>query len=178
MTFRITYGIDPGLSGAIAALFDGVPFLVYDMPTMARKSGKQEVSCAGIAHAIWEVNNYPGSVGTSQHAVIELVGGNPIGGRKQGTTSMFNFGKSCGRIEGVIVGKGIPLVEVTPVVWKRHHGLVGADKDASRGVVMRRWPEAAKWVTRKKDDGRADAILIAAWHHDTEQHARAQRAQA
>lgn len=167
MSHRITIGVDPGLSGAIAILADGVPIAVHDMPTMARKSGKQEVSCAMIAHLLKDIGSQ-GFYGAHYSAVIELVGANPVAGRRQGSTSMFNFGKSCGRAEGVIVGKGIPLVEVTPKVWKAHHGMIGADKDASRGVVMRRWPDATKWVMRKKDDGRADACLIAAWWHDVE----------
>ena len=157
------------MSGAIAILADGIPLAVYDMPTMARKSGKQEVAAAAIKALVGKyIGSHPDAYCS---AVIELVGGNPIGGRRQGTTSMFNFGKSCGRVEGVLIGCGLPLTEVAPPVWKKHHGLSGAAKDASRGVVMRRWPDAALFVTRKKDDGRADAILIAAWHHDNEMYA-------
>lgn len=38
MTLRLTIGVDPGLTGAIAALADGVPSVIHDMPT--REVGK------------------------------------------------------------------------------------------------------------------------------------------
>lgn len=50
---------------------------------------------------------------------------------------------------------------VTPQQWKRHHGLLGADKDAARAVASRMFPGAS--LARTRDVGRADALLIAAY---------------
>ena len=36
-----------------------------------------------------------------------------------------------------------------------------ASKDASRAEAIRRWPAQAELFARKKDDGRAEAALIA-----------------
>ena len=33
MTMRVTFGVDPGLSGAVAVLLDGEPGPILDMPT-------------------------------------------------------------------------------------------------------------------------------------------------
>ena len=42
MTLRLTFGIDPGLTGAVATLIDGEPGPMLDMPT-TRVDGKPEV---------------------------------------------------------------------------------------------------------------------------------------
>jgi crossover junction endodeoxyribonuclease RuvC len=53
---------------------------------------------------------------------------------------------------------------LTPPSWKRLVGLPpGRDgaKDAARAEAIRRWPEKAGLFARVKDDGRAEAALIA-----------------
>jgi crossover junction endodeoxyribonuclease RuvC len=77
----------------------------------------------------------------------------------QGVVSMFSFGRSYGAVEAAVSVLGYPLTYITPAVWKRSAGLIGGEKDASRGRVLDLYPDAG--VTRKKDNGRADAILIA-----------------
>jgi hypothetical protein len=58
----------------------------------------------------------------------------------------------------------IPVAFITPPSWKRavsiQPGKDGA-KDAARGEAIRRWPAHAAMFARKKDDGRAEACLIA-----------------
>jgi hypothetical protein len=54
-------------------------------------------------------------------------------------------------------------VYVTPTKWKRALGL-GADKGDSRRRAMETWPYMASKFARVKDDGRAEAALIAWWH--------------
>lgn len=81
---------------------------------------------------------------------------------KQGVSSSFKFGRSLGLVEGVCDGLGIPVQWVTPNRWKKAMRL-GADKEASRQLAIRRWPEQAALFARKKDHGRAEAALIALW---------------
>jgi crossover junction endodeoxyribonuclease RuvC len=53
---------------------------------------------------------------------------------------------------------------LTPPVWKRAIGIPpGKDgaKDAARSEAIRRWPGQAGLFARVKDDGRAEAALIA-----------------
>ena len=79
-----------------------------------------------------------------------------------GSVSMFKFGRSLGVIEGVVGGLGWPLEWITPQTWKKHHGLIGKDKDAARLLAIETWPEHAQTFKRKRDVGRADAALIGA----------------
>lgn len=48
-------------------------------------------------------------------------------------------------------------------MWKRRFGLIGQDKDAARLLAIQRFPATAFQLQRKKDNGRADALLIALW---------------
>ena len=76
----------------------------------------------------------------------------------QGVTSMFNFGMGYGSIQGILAAAGIPVKLVTPQEWKKYHGLIRMDKDCARLLAQRLYPQAS--LARKKDIGRADAMLI------------------
>ena len=154
MSFVI--GIDPGISGAISVFRDGKLESVVDMPTVEIASGKtikRHISAATLRN-ILELDMYQFS-----HVVIEKVGAMP----GQGVTSMFNFGRSAGIIEGVVVGLKIPHTYVTPQTWTKAVGRA-AGKDASRMRAMELFPFKADLFKRAKDDGRADACLIAYWY--------------
>ena len=56
----------------------------------------------------------------------------------------------------------MPYTLVTPMVWKKHFAL-GRDKAESIDLAQRMFPTLAPIITRKKDDGLAEAALIAAW---------------
>jgi crossover junction endodeoxyribonuclease RuvC len=62
----------------------------------------------------------------------------------------------------VLAAAGVPVTFLTPPAWKRAVGLTLASKDASRSEVIRQWPGHAALFARIKDDGRAEAALIAA----------------
>ena len=152
MTYAI--GIDPGLSGAIALLNDGQYVEVWDMPTMGRGSGtKQQINAAAVGKILREC---PPCV-----AYIEQVGAMP----KQGVSSMFNFGKATGAALGALGALQIPVVEVTPQRWKKQFGLIGKEKDMARTYCQQLMPVAP--LSRVKDGGRADALLIALYGWQT-----------
>jgi len=149
-------GIDPGISGAIA-VFDWYTkklVEIIDMPTLEVESGKtkkRHISAVSLANYL---------VGfTDTHIVIEKVGAMP----GQGVTSMFNFGRSAGIIEGVVAALEMPNTYVTPAAWTKAVGRA-AGKDASRMRAMELFPAKADLFKRAKDDGRADAALIAYWY--------------
>lgn len=167
MTNRLVIGIDPGQSGALALLADGEFAGFRDMPTIPRKAGGEEVSGAQLA-AILRGCQTP-HLGAYVVAVIEKVGAMP----GQGVSSAFRFGQSDGVVRGALGACGIGFIEVAPVKWKNRFALVGQDKDAARAYVIKRFPGAAVELVRKRDGGRADALLIALWAHETEQIARA-----
>ncbi len=144
-------GVDPGLTGAIALLHDdGRFFGVFDMPTMAKGSGKKRcVNAADLSKILSDQHEMTVKV------VLERVSAMP----KQGVSSVFSFGESYGVCRGVVAALGIPLEQVTPQAWKKKFSLIGKDKDAARTLAIETWPLAP--LSRKKDQGRADALLIA-----------------
>lgn len=148
----LTIGIDPGNTGAVAlVLGDGTLAELRDMPLMANGK-KQQVNAAELSRIICGIrDNFSGVVVCR----LEKVGAMP----GQGVSSMFNFGMGFGVIQGVLAGAGIPYTLVTPQSWKKRAGLLGKDKDMARTVAQQLYPDAP--LGRKKDIGRADAILIA-----------------
>jgi crossover junction endodeoxyribonuclease RuvC len=149
---KIFLGVDPGASGAIAVLQeDGVLLAVIDMPVVELKVGKamkRRVSPEILAHAL---SPYAGAV-----AYLEQVSAMP----GQGVSSMFAFGESYGIVKGVLAALGIGTHLVTPGAWKKAMGL-NAGKDGSRARAIQMWPSHVGDFKRIKDDGRAEACLIA-----------------
>jgi crossover junction endodeoxyribonuclease RuvC len=149
-------GIDPGISGAISIFNWETQSLheVIDMPTLEMDSGKtkkRHISATALRDIL--------VCFLDSHVVIERVGAMP----GQGVTSMFNFGRSAGIIEGVVAALQIPHTYVTPQTWTKAVGRA-AGKDASRMRAMELFPAKADLFKRAKDDGRADAALIAYWY--------------
>lgn len=171
MTFRLTIGIDPGQSGALAFLADGRLVGFVDMPVMPRKAGGMHVDERGLANALRE--KMQEHHGAYFFGVLEEVQSRP----KQCSNSTFRFGEAYGIVRGVFGALGIPYMQVRPERWKKHMGLTGADKDAARTMSIQRYPEAADQLARKKDVGRADALMIATWAELTEQVPKQQGAQ-
>ena len=83
---------------------------------------------------------------------------------KQGVSSTFKLAQHYGELRGVLAALGIPFIDVRPVDWKRHYRLTRKDKDASRALAQERWPSAP--LGRKKDHGRAEAMLLAQYGLD------------
>lgn len=162
---RLTLGIDPGTSGAIVVLADGEPVKLLDMPANDRLDIGREVNPVSLAAQLRGLSmQYPGA---HVMAALELVGSRPM----EGSRSVFRFGEGYGVVKGVLGALGIGWVDVRPQAWKKHHGLIGTAKDAARIYAMQRFPRVALSLKRKRDGGRADALLIARWAWETEQHA-------
>lgn len=146
-------GVDPGLSGCMAMLYNGAVD-VFDVPTTTRTVNKKEKrQIDPYSLAAWLETQRP----LIKFAVIEQVGTMP----GQGVTSAFNFGFTTGVIHGIIAACGIEIRTVPPQVWKRKYGLLGQNKDASRGEASRRFPQFTHLWQLKKHDGRAEAALLA-----------------
>lgn len=157
MTLRLTIGIDPGLTGAIATLIDGEPGPILDMPTLQVGKWREvdgEMLCANIRDLR---GKHPGAYVS---ACLEKVGARP----GDGGTSAFRFGEGYGKVKCVLEVLAIPYSLAIPAVWKRQFGLIGQDKDAARVLALKRFPCRAGYLARKKDVGRADALWLALWH--------------
>ncbi len=144
-------GIDPGLSGAVARIDDNAQW-VNDTPTMSVVSArklKRRYSIPGMVELL---------AGDVAFVVIESVHSMP----GQGVASSFSFGYGLGLWVGIVAALRIPYEMVTPQRWK---GVMmdgqGKEKDAARYRAQQLFPAIADQLARKKDDGRAEALLMA-----------------
>ena len=154
------FGIDPGLSGAIAILEDDKVLDVVDIPVMSEgKKNKKQLNSAHLAQYI--ENNILDVNKTI--VVVEQVNAMP----GQGVTSMFNFGQTFGAIKGISAALKLPIFFVRPSKWKKHFELLKASKDASRTKTIEMYPSLADKLSRKKDVNKSDAILIARYYNET-----------
>ncbi len=149
----VTIGIDPGAaSGAIACIIDGELLDAVDMPCADGKIAARLL--------VEQLREFAAAGFDSQpRCIVERVHSMP----GQGVVGVFGFGRSLGVIEGAIAGLGWPIVWVSPVAWKKHHGLLRQDKDAARMLALETWPDHHATFRRQKDCGRPDAALIAAY---------------
>lgn len=150
-------GVDPGLHhGAVAFYNFETKELdsVWDIPTKVKKNGKKEIDTFTLTQII---DLRASSVIL---AVIEEVHAMP----KQGVSSTFTFGYATGIVTGVIAGFNIPVIRTPAAVWKMVTGLT-SDKNYSRKVASKMFPTHAERFAKKKDDGRAEAAMLA--HYGT-----------
>jgi len=151
----IFVGIDPGLSGAIARLDSASGEVrIEDVPTFEVKrngKAKREIDYHSLARILDDMAKEPGT-----RIVIEGVGAMP----GQGVSSVFAFGKAFGVLIGVSAATFCPIDFVSPAKWKRDMG-VTASKDGSRAKASMMFPRYSELWRRAKDDGRAEALLIA-----------------
>lgn len=145
-------GIDPGLSGALALYNTATGSLVIDdMPTFSLTRGgkaKRDVNVSELARII--------DSGRPARAFLERVGAMP----GQGVSSVFKFGEAFGIVRGCLAF--VPTELVAPTVWRKAVGIkTGAGKDTSRARATALFPRYANQFARVKDDGRAEAALIA-----------------
>ena len=161
-------GCDPWLTGALAVLDSETKEVSFvDTPVVEVRVGKkmkhqQDVyAMVRILRAICS--------GKDVMVVIEKVNAMPGAGaegkrQSMGATSAFNFGMGYGEWLGILAALEIPHQQVHPRTWKSAMMTdQGKEKDASRVKAMQLFPKTAKDLTRKKDHGRADALLMAAW---------------
>lgn len=132
----IYLGIDPGASGAIAAIWG-------DEPPMFCKLKETEHDASN-----W-LRQFPLDDCVT---TIELVHAMP----KQGVTSTFKFGRSYGFLLGLLTAHRIPYQFVRPLVWQKAMGcLTKGDKRVTKAAAQRLFPDI------KITHANADALLLA-----------------
>lgn len=151
------FGVDPGEQGALAILRPDRTLDIFDL----------SASLGDVANTICAVFDALAEQGVRRRQIIgqlEFVGSMP----KQGLQSTFNFGKSVGVVMGALYACRIGFDVATPQTWKaavydaEAKRLAKKDqKAASRDRARRLFPDEARLFARVKDDGRAEAALIA-----------------
>ena len=142
----IYIGIDPGKKGAIAWIENGYQAVLPYSNEMLVQICKEAMEA--IEHEQKVI------------VCVEKVGAMP----GQGVTSMFNFGKNVGYVEGVLEALKIPYQLIRPQQWKKEFSLIKKNKAASIEVCKRLFPDVSLRRTdkcRTDDDGMAEALLLA-----------------
>ena len=150
-------GIDPGLDGAVALLTESRA-QVWDSPVLNVGPGgkvRREHDVAGMVRLLTHALS---SVAGPVHVAIESVHAMP----GQGVRSMFSMGKGMGVWLGILAALSLSYNLVTPQRWKKAmlDGM-GKEKDAARFRALQLFPALSDQLARKKDHGRAEALLLA-----------------
>ena len=151
-------GVDPGGSGALA-LLSPAGLEVADMPVFLVQRGKSAKAELDTHALIAMLAAWSPDV-----CYFEQVGGIP----GQSAPAAFNFGRIAGACEAVVKASGARFVFTPPRVWKKAMGVSG-DKDEARAKATNLFPARAADFRRKKDDGRAEAALLAEYGRRLEQ---------
>lgn len=157
-TDYVLCGIDPGLKGGIAILNEDGCLIAANMPVLRSDNGKNNIDAKRVCE-ILKINKVT-------HAAIELVHSRP----HDGSVASFTFGKGYGTVIGIMEALGIHVAYTRPQEWKKHYGLIGTDKNASRTKATEIFPDSECYWKRKKDDGVAEAALILKYGAETVWH--------
>lgn len=135
-------GIDPGKSGGIALLDeDGPTVTTWPMPDTT-----------------WALHELIAGLPIIRIAAVEK----PFVIQAQGVSNALTMGINYGILIGALSWRDIPFREVRPADWKPAMG-VPKDKTTAREIASRMFPDAAGQWRLAKEDGRAEAALIAVY---------------
>ena len=155
----IYLGIDIGVTGAIAAIDGRGSVAIYDIPVIIKAKSNAMVKRVVDPRGVMELVRLCVRPEMACSAVIENV--HPFQGSRNSPQATGSLMHSLGVIGAVLAIARVPVVAVSPVVWKRSFGLVGADKDAARLLAIDLFAGSAHHLKLKKHHNRADALLLA-----------------
>lgn len=159
-------GIDPGLSGGWALIDETGKLLdAGAFPTHTiKKNGKNSTQLDGrklaelIATILWVADYHKPQV----KAYVEAVSSRP---RQAG---QFQFGVNVGLLHGILHAQSVPFDLVAPASWKGGFGIKRLEdetksqkKTEAREIAAKLFAPQAHLFARVKDDGPAEAALIA-----------------
>ena len=140
-------GIDPGFSGAWGLIDHHGNFKACgDM----HHTDKYILTDKIFGEIIDEIH------GDDHQVVVETVHSMP----KQGVASSFKFGVAYGGAVALADRLNSAWHMVSPQMWKKALAL-DSDKQKSLDLARKLWPDAP--LKRQKDNGRAEALLMAYW---------------
>lgn len=156
MNAPLVLGIDPGASGGFAVVTraSGV-FSVFDAraPMLFEGRTRPALNTPKMDEWLSDVRRF-------QVGVIEEVHAMP----KQGVSSSFQFGRMYGAAESLMMAHCPRWEYVSPRRWKQDMGLTSDKRQSIDAATALFGLETAKlFWPRRKDEGVAEAALIAAW---------------
>lgn len=158
----IVIGIDPGLSGAAAAINHRGEVSIIDIPTKPMEwagMGVNRVDCRALARGLRTL--YPADESL-------LVCMEQVGIQGAGKNAIQTVGSLCGTaslILGALDIIGITPRTVSPATWKKHFGLKRVKDETESSWKARHCALARKLyplapITLAKHHNRAEALLI------------------
>lgn len=160
---KVYIAIDPGINGAIAAIYEDGRCEVHSVPSSS-VDGKRQFDAEGMASLI---RGYGGGAKICLEAVHAMPG--------NGAVSMFFFGRGFGIWEGVLGALKRKYELIPPQTWKKGYPELAPVKGDKRprsqikaqakknalALARSLFPSVADSLRREKDDGRAEALLMA-----------------
>ncbi len=146
------YGIDPGITGAVAVIHGDDEIEIHDAPVYqdGKRTRIDACGCFTLLHGL-----------NTADPMVFIEKSQPM--PKNGSIAAFSLGYSFGVWIGVLASMGIRYELVTPQSWKKAL-MAGSpkEKDASRVVCDRLWPgQRENWWPLKRHHGRCDSLLLA-----------------
>lgn len=162
----IIAAIDPGTSPTIAVLdSESGRISIYDEVSAAAK-----VNGRNTSQPVPELIAFVLAESQPDLVLIEHVWMRPVHGPKaQGAVSQARLVASMHMCWGVAAGLGLRVELVVPGTWKRHFHMRGGVKEDSRLKCLNILPESARFLMRKMDHNRAEALLMARYGLETYQ---------
>jgi hypothetical protein len=154
----IVIGCDPGLTGALSALYADGSFVIDDLPTCTIETAgpkakvKRKIDAKALREQLRRI------VPADEKAMFVLEDMQLLGGSSVQT--MGALAHTRGVLEAVAILCDLSMVYVTPQRWKRFYGLT-SDKSACLAMARNLYPDAP--LKLAKHHNRAESLLIARW---------------
>lgn len=155
----VLLAVDPGLDASsvvfrpLASARSGLRWVFLDVPTRGDGT-KRRIDVPKFRDFVRRHS--------PDRAFIENINMRP----GQAAGGMGRFLRATGSLTAVIECCDVPLVEVVPQKWRKHHGIEGFDskteaKEASRLLALKLEPELKTILALKGSHDRAEAALLA-----------------
>ena len=148
MENRVFIGIDPGINGGIAIIYNDA-YTVQKCPNTIQEMADMLIALKDHAP------NLP------MYCIIEKVHSMPGNSGR----SMFTFGCNYGQWLGILATLRIPYTEVIPNKWMKHYGTMKRDKKDRKNhikhLAQQRYPDVKITLAT------SDAMLIANYLKET-----------
>lgn len=143
---QVFFGVDPGQKGGIA---------IIDADNRFALAWRYPHDMNNATRLLREI--------LAEHqvrlAAIEKVHSMP----KQGIASSFKFGMNFGGWQWALCALQVPYVLVTPQQWQKQLLDAGTGETKARSLSMARRLFPSVDLSKKADDGKADALHLARW---------------
>lgn len=156
----LTIAIDPGAKGALATFYNREATRLIDLPYLAKQL-EPELLFESLLSDLLAYRD-------AATIVLEKQQYMPLAHGVPGGKGLYQKGENYGLLLGYCKCLQrlykCPIVQPTPQRWKKAMGLT-SDKALSLRTARERFPGLAPQLTRQKDEGRAESLLLGAYYH-------------